>query len=752
MKQAILPSVLAVAALAACGKGDPSEAEGCLTNERFFALKVWGPTLSSDCYQCHNAQGQAKDTAFVLQGSGQTGFLDANYQMMESLARVTVDGQSLLLVKPTGGMNHGGGTRMAQSDTEYQNLSGLIDRFAQPVSCGSDPVEQHIAQIELMSPKQLLRKLSLNLGGRLPTADEYDLAATQGISGVQRVLDDIMNEDAFYERIKEIYNDQLLTDRYLLGSDALNLLSDDDYGDRFWFDAVTDDNLARELERAANVAVARQPLELIEHVIRNDRPFTEIVTADYLVVNPFSARSFGVSAAHRYDDGDAFREDDARDFRPARVPGLPHAGILTSHMFLNRFPTTDTNVNRHRSRTVYRLFLATDVLKLAERPVDPTQIQDFNPTLYNPECNVCHAQIDPIAGAFQNWDQFGRYRPPESGWHETMRPPGFGDQTVPTADAGESLAWLGARIARDERFATAATYTMYAAITGRTPLAGQTTGMAPDAANAHFNAFLAQDASLKSVSRRFIESGYNFKALVKALAANPYVRAVNRKSGSESEENFVGAGSGRLLTPEQLDRKIEAVLGTPWTRNGRRVLLSDNEFRIFYGGIDSDTIIKRISTPSGVMVNIADRMAIEMACQAVPLDFFRRPDERHLFPAVETSFVPLDDNGFEVPGAVSAIKENLRYLHWRLLGEAASEEVLEASYDLFRLNWREGRASVRSGGISSRLAGACQVRNNPETGDSLENNERIEYDSNFAIRAWMSVVVYLLTDWHFLYE
>ena len=71
------------------------------------------------------------------------------------------------------------------------------------------------------------------------------------------------------------------------------------------------------------------------------------------------------------------------------LPEVPTAGILTTSAWLNRFPTTDTNRNRHRAWVLMRRFLATDILRLADRPVDPTSSQVFNPTMNDPQCTVC---------------------------------------------------------------------------------------------------------------------------------------------------------------------------------------------------------------------------------------------------------------------------------------------------------------------------------------------------------------------------
>ena len=70
----------------------------------------------------------------------------------------------------------------------------------------------------------------------------------------------------------------------------MNLLSTTDYPDRRWWDdeEYEVDDATRELGEFATpmTAVAREALELIAHVVREDRPFTEILTADYTLVNP----------------------------------------------------------------------------------------------------------------------------------------------------------------------------------------------------------------------------------------------------------------------------------------------------------------------------------------------------------------------------------------------------------------------------------------------------------------------------------
>jgi hypothetical protein len=106
-----------------------------------------------------------------------------------------------------------------------------------------------------------------------------------------------MEEDAFYDRLKEIYNDHFLTDRYYDGTNALDLLDQEDYQDAYWFDTefATDDEARNEAASATNRALAREPHELVAHVVRENLPYTEILTADYTMVNWYSAQSLGVN-------------------------------------------------------------------------------------------------------------------------------------------------------------------------------------------------------------------------------------------------------------------------------------------------------------------------------------------------------------------------------------------------------------------------------------------------------------------------
>jgi hypothetical protein len=198
------------------------------------------------------------------------------------------------------------------------------------------------------------------------------------------------------------------------------------------------------------------------------------------------------------------------------------------------------------------------------------------------------------------------------------------------------------------------------------------------------------------------------------------------------------------------------VFGRGWQRaeNEANQLLARDQYLFFYGGIDSDQVTRRITEPNGIMANIGLRLANEMACLVSAPDFTLPIADRTLFPHVEYGYAPEDANGFEVPESIEAIKKNIRYLHFRILGEVLSpgDPEIERTYQLFLETWREVQAAQRNNQLSLDLPGLCQAHKDPITGMDLPGERVINRDTRFTIRAWMAVIAYLTADWRFLYQ
>ncbi|MEZ6105974.1 MAG: hypothetical protein R3B96_07615 [Pirellulaceae bacterium] len=76
--------------------------------------------------------------------------------------------------------------------------------------------------------------------------------------------------------------------------------------------------------------------------------------------------------------------------------------------------------------------------------------------------------------------------------------------------------------------------------------------------------YLAQQRQIDLVTRRFIDSNFNFKEALKGWIDSDFYRADGLAAALESAEReaeLIDLGIVRLLSPEQLERKIEAVFG-----------------------------------------------------------------------------------------------------------------------------------------------------------------------------------------------
>ena len=719
--------------------GDEDQDEGtggeedCVAVESFFRDEVWAPFMSTKCYACHNPAGAARHTDLVLRAADVPGYFDANLAALRDIARLEIDGAPLLLLKASAQVEHQGSAQLGVGDEHYRALEELVQLLEEPDQCTDDEdVDAFFEGVVFLDWEQTLRRALFNLAARRPTASELARARDEGADGVAVVLNAAMDEPGFSTRIREILGDVLLTDAFLPGTDALDLLDTTDYPSvDWWRDAGFDESDRKKAKNRSNDAIAREPLELARFIVENHRPFSDIVAADYTVVNPYSAQVYGLDLN---EVGFADPEDQT-EWREVQLDSIPHAGILTTPAFLNRYPTSSTNRNRARALFTMQTFLATDVMRLGARPIDGASVDDHNPTMDDPACTSCHEILDPVAGAFGNWDRRGRYRP--GPWYLDMRPAGLGNERRPAADADRSLWWLGRQIADDPRFGQAVVRLLYRGITGQPTLTEPTDPLAADYA-ARVRAFRVQDFVLEEIAADYRAAGHELRTAVLQLVLSPYFRAANSDEVDEVRAlELAGIGAIRLVTPEQLDRRIQDVLDYVWVdADGKKPLRRSQSFYALYGGIDASTTTDRLTAFNGVMVNVAERMANEVACSVTAQDFSLPHSERRLFPYVDPEDLPgVDDE---------AIRDNLVYLHERVLGEvlAPDDAEIDRTFALF--------VGVRDQGLAGdynvNLFVPCRAVGGPDSAYPVEE------DPDFTIRAWMAVLAAMLGDYKFLLE
>ena len=748
----------------------------CISSESYFTREVWIPTLSKTCLGCHAPGGvaEAADARLVLLPQQYPNFLDINFETVRTLVQDHADGAGNLLQKPLGAIPHVGGMQMADDDPRYQALTNMVDLLQGGIpECEVSATDNHLDDVVLLDALGTYRKASMQLAGRMPTPAEIDTILEDGDSALPGLVDALLEEDAFYDRLKEMMNDILLVRKYLeFPSSSITRLGVKDYP--FTYFACPDPECywtqAKADRAKIGAAIANEALDLIGYIVKNDRPFSEILTAPYTVVNPYSAKVYRTGT--QFDDATderEFHEATVQVYRtcytgtqepcyPDNLMQMPHSGILTTPMFLNRHMTTPTNRNRGRIRLLLDTFLATDIMEFSDRPIDPLQAGAYeNPVMEDPGCVVCHRVIDPMAGAFMRWQEFdqqGEYYPDQR-WYTDVFAPGYGDEVMPVEEYPNATRWMAERIVADPRFPTAISRLMFKAITGQTALRFPGDAEAGDFEQS-LVAWETQNGVIRELTQSFEANGMQLKPLIREVVLSPYFRAQNTASEpSEQRAAELGnVGTARLIIPEVLGRKIEAVTGLPWPGYGGGSKIS-NEYNLLYGGIDSIQVTERLTSPNAVMTGLIWRMANDMSCELVSREFLLDPERRRLVPHVALDTIPVDASGDPIPEAEALIKQNIQHMHAHVLGEALTTpdhpEVLR-TYQLFLETLLAGRQAIADGSESPTLHWRCQATRDPDTGDTLPWDQRVSEDPDYTVRAWMAVTAYLLSDYRFIFE
>jgi hypothetical protein len=737
--------------------------------DRFFADEVWAKVGERTCLTCHKPGGDAEDSEFVLrdpsrsQGQARVADMRHNREAFAKMAALEAEGhQSRILLKVVGKLKHGGKEQVKPDSAEYRILADFVRRVNAP-STATSFVEDKTAPpffegVVMVDDRKLLRRVALSLAGRLPNDAEQAAVAKQGLKAMPALLDAIMKEEAFYDRLREGFEDVFLT-RGLEETDNSGIpLSYEHFGKtRHWYhDKELVKHIADEKERKAahnkifadsSKAIRGEPMRLIEYIVRNDRPFTDIVTADYIVVSPYSARCYGIYEELKPE----FKNpDDPFEYIPVKLKALvspnnqagnqesatgfyPHAGLLSNFQYLRRYPTTETNRNRLRVRMYYQHFLGVNVLDLAARVTDAAAVSAKyqNPTMQASECVVCHKTIDPVAGLFQDYWTFDKgYGRRKEGWFTDMFGAGFEGEDLPTEERWRALQWLGERTAKDPRFAVAMVEHACYLLTGRKVLLPPK-DLEDPLYSARRRAYQAQRKQIEAIAARSAATDFNFKNVLKDWVVCDFYRAdglATVTANPQRRAELDDVGLVRMLAPEQVERKVAAVFGQPWGKlNGQLAML--------YGGIDSKEVTERAADPSGAMGAIQRILANDVACKQTALDFSRKPAERRLFPNIE-----LDDLPGTSPEADAKIRQTIVYLHQRVLGryDTPDSKEVERIFQLFA-------------GIVSDAA----ERKGLEAEENWHCRQGLLApvpDPHYTVRAWRGVITYLLRQHEFLYE
>lgn len=531
-------------------------------------------------------------------------------------------------------------------------------------------------ELELLTPEAHLMRVAVALRGARPSAAE--LAAVRADpNAIAAIVDGYLATPEFGAMVRDVWNEALLLrvdiNRFVLP--AVGPLAD------------------RGSEAEYLRDVSEEPLRLIEYVALNDRPFSEIVTADYAIASELGIAVWGATPLAA--DPGAWLPTGWK--KVAWDSGQPMAGILSSGALWFRHPSNGTNNHRGQAELVSESllcsgFLARDVplfnnIDLSDEEVVKTALTT------DPGCVSCHQTLDPIASHFFGFPKIGannvrkayergggecndergfcyplgEYREKQAlQWRKkTGRAPNFFG--LPSSD----LRTLASQIAEDPRFSMCAARRFY----------GYLMQVDPDD---------LPDASAAALQQVFLESGLQVKPLIKAIVLSDDFRAVGARAGSAA----AGLVGRKTTRPEQLARLITDLTGFEWVATpgaggkgkgkggkqgpdfGEVALLGSDRFgyRAMAGGVEGFQVTEPSFAYNPTRMLVLQTLAAEAAAHVVAQDFALARPQRRLLQQID-----------EAETAAPAVRAQIAGLYARVLGEAVSADSAEvdAAHALF---------------------------------------------------------------------
>jgi hypothetical protein len=174
---------------------------------------------------------------------------------------------------------------------------------------------------------------------------------------------------------------------------------------------IPDPNTYPTWSEALRSAMVQESEMFFDHVIRTDRPILDFLDADYTFVNDKLARHYGIPNVN------------GPEFRRVKVTDNRRGGIVTQASVLSVTSNPNRTSPVKRGKWVLENVLGTpppppapDVPEFPETgKLTGTLRQRFEQHRANPSCASCHAKLDPIGFALENFDGVGAWRDKDNG-------------------------------------------------------------------------------------------------------------------------------------------------------------------------------------------------------------------------------------------------------------------------------------------------------------------------------------------------
>lgn len=443
--------------------------------------------------------------------------------------------------------------------------AGPMPGYADVYTPGDDP-----ASAPRLSPRELLVRLSLDLRGVRPTPDEYAQVDADP-DAIETLREDFLADPRFVVRARDLYANITRTrvEDFPITAEMLGLDPEE--------------------QAALSASIGEEPLMMLGRIVLEDRPLTDLVTADWTMADERLADLYPVET-----EGPPVLEG----WRVARyTDGRPAAGWLATNGLWWRYLSDGINYGRGRANAIARIFLCADFL---DRPVDfPRDIDLTDEEAIrgaireNQGCVGCHVGLDPLASYLAGFQYTSKtaaemltYHPErERQWRAmTELSPAFYGQP------GFTLGDLGAQLARDPRFVQCAVRRGFEMIMRRAP--NERDPWELDALTRAREAFLA--------------GGLTFRSIVRAIVSDP------RYALAEPAEQ------ARVVPPEMWSDVLFDLTGFRFTTGGADLLTTDlTGLRTLAGGGDGRAGASPATSPTATMSLAWERTAEAAALYAV---------------------------------------------------------------------------------------------------------------------------------------
>ncbi len=538
------------------------------------------------------------------------------------------------------------------------------------------------SDVEPLSPVEHLNRASLAVRGVRPSVNEVR-AVQDDPDVLPDLVDGWLDTPAFGETVKDLH-----AQLFLLRADTnyqlpvKGLLEERGYS-----------------QADVHYSTVEAPLELVREVVMEDRPYTDVLTADYTVANEVVAAIYGLP----FDpSGPEWQHTDWTD-------GRPQSGLLSDSEMWRRHVSNAANFHRGRAAFVSSTFLcedisARDVFVEDVNVADPLEVADV--VNRRTSCQACHSALDPLAAFFWGykeqlqrgailsaysrgceWD-WSEGPPPsapprdayriehwcyplkfydvaeEGAWADwNLSPPGY------WGESAHDMLDLGDLLASDPRFheCTARNVAAYLTQGGRDEL---------------------PFPWVQQLTGALVDSGFSFRELVREVVLSEEFATARAKGATDRYVPGL-----QTIRPEQLSRTLEDLTGFVWEANqdhqdcafgpgsnvcwGSVDLLNNDLFgvRSMMGGIDGYTVTHPIHTPTPTQQLALRIVAQEAAGYVVPRDFAKSPADRRLLRSIEPSQTDED-----------AVRNQIAELYLRILGQDVSprSEQVDLAYELWK--------------------------------------------------------------------